>query len=247
MIGAEYRYNPIEKECLTLVFIIQKMRHYRVGQCIHVIFTVNPLQLLMTRPSSLNYILAKWAILLVQYEMQFMPQKAIKSQAVADFFVDHSVSGSSKIYDDLLNKIAGVNATHAFDGASRTSPEGNIIVCVGVVLIFPHNYVIPRAFSLTEPCSSIVAEYNTFLIGCNLLKRLESKILRHTVIQSSLSTRFMGSMKSNINTWYSITTQPLTWQRSLKTSTLTIYHVSKMRMQMHLHLSLLYWSFQPNP
>jgi len=34
MIGVEHRYNPIEKECLGLVFAIQKMRHYLVGQTI---------------------------------------------------------------------------------------------------------------------------------------------------------------------------------------------------------------------
>lgn len=32
MIRAEYRYNHIEKECLALVFTVQKMRHYLVGQ-----------------------------------------------------------------------------------------------------------------------------------------------------------------------------------------------------------------------
>ena len=31
MIATEHRYNLIEKECLPLVFTIQKMRHYRVG------------------------------------------------------------------------------------------------------------------------------------------------------------------------------------------------------------------------
>ena len=64
MIRAEHRYNPIEKECLALVFAIQKMGHYLMGQCIHVIFRVNSLRLLMIRPSSLNCRLAKWAILL---------------------------------------------------------------------------------------------------------------------------------------------------------------------------------------
>jgi len=54
MIGTEHRYNLIEKECLALVFAIKKMRDYLVGQHIHIIFKVNPLRLLMTRPSSLN-------------------------------------------------------------------------------------------------------------------------------------------------------------------------------------------------
>ena len=54
MIRAEHQYNPIEKECLVLVFAVQKMRHYLVDQTIHVISKVNPLRLLMTKLSSLN-------------------------------------------------------------------------------------------------------------------------------------------------------------------------------------------------
>ena len=73
MIWAEHRYNPIEKEYLALDFAVQKMWHYLMGQHIQVIFRVNPLRLLMTRSSSLNCRLAKWAILLLQYEIQFMP------------------------------------------------------------------------------------------------------------------------------------------------------------------------------
>jgi len=112
MIRAEHRDNLIKKECLALVFAIQKMRHYLLGQCIHVIFRVNLLRLHMTIPSLLNCRLEKWAILLLQYEMQFMPQKAIKGQVVADFLVDHSVPRSSKFYDDLPYEIAEINATH---------------------------------------------------------------------------------------------------------------------------------------
>ena len=70
--------KPDQKECLALVFAIHKMGHYLVGQTIQVISKVNSLRLLMTKPSSLNGRLAKWAILLFQYEMQFLPQKAVK-------------------------------------------------------------------------------------------------------------------------------------------------------------------------
>ncbi|XP_020250194.1 uncharacterized protein LOC109827598 [Asparagus officinalis] len=37
MMGGEHRYNPVEKECLALIFAIQNMRHYLVKQTIHVI------------------------------------------------------------------------------------------------------------------------------------------------------------------------------------------------------------------
>ena len=127
------------------------------------------------------------------------------------------------------------------------NPEVNIVAGVGVVLISLHNYIITRAFSLTELCSNSVSEYNAILIGCNLLKRLESKILKHSVIQSSSSTRFAGSTKSDIKTWCPMTTRPLLWRRSLETSTFTMYRITKMHMQRHWRPSLLHWLFQLEP
>src|SRR3954470_60104 len=89
LLGAEHRYRPVERECLALAFAVQKMRHYLVGQTIHVVSKVNPLRLLMTKPFFLNGRLAKWALLLSQYDMHFLPQKAIKGQANADFMVEN--------------------------------------------------------------------------------------------------------------------------------------------------------------
>ena len=101
---------------------------------------------------------------------------------------DHPVSGTSKLYDDLPDEIAKVNLINAsskeqvwelfFDEASRTNPEGNIIAGVGVVLISPHNYVIPRAFSLTESCSNNLLEYNALLIEMQLAKEIGVKNLK---------------------------------------------------------------------
>ena len=42
LIRTESRYNPIKNECLALIFVVQKTRHYLVGQTIHVIFRVIP-------------------------------------------------------------------------------------------------------------------------------------------------------------------------------------------------------------
>jgi len=62
LIGVKSRYNPVEKKCLAFIFAIQKMQYYLVGQTIHVISRVNPLRILMTKPSSLNSKLDNWAI-----------------------------------------------------------------------------------------------------------------------------------------------------------------------------------------
>ena len=46
------------------------------------------------------------------------------------------------------------------------------MVGVGIVLISLQNHVIQRAFSLTEPCTKNVAEYNALLIGLQLAHHL---------------------------------------------------------------------------
>jgi len=78
---------------------------------------VNPLRLLMAKPSSLNGRLAKWAILLSQYEMHFLPQKAVKGQAVTDFLAEHSDLKATELYEDLSDEVAGVCLTQtSFEG-----------------------------------------------------------------------------------------------------------------------------------
>ena len=43
---------------------------------------------------------------------------------------------------------------------------------MGVVFISPQNRILPRTFSLTEPCSNNVAEYNALLIGLQLAHKM---------------------------------------------------------------------------
>ena len=49
-----------------------------------------PFKVAYDKAISLNDRLAKWTILLSQCEMHFLPQKAVKGQAVADFLKSES-------------------------------------------------------------------------------------------------------------------------------------------------------------
>ena len=102
--------------------------------------------------------------------MIFIPQKAVKGQALAEFLAADPVPEHSKLHEDILDEVFESNITSEdevwhmfFDGASRIGPKGKFIAGVGVVFISPQNHVLPRAFSLTESCSNNVAEYNALL------------------------------------------------------------------------------------
>jgi len=97
--------------------------------------------------------------------MLFVPQKAVKGQALADFLAAHPVSESLKLHEDIPDEIFESNMISAdevwqmfFDGASRIDSKGRIIAGMGVVFTSPQNHVLPRAFLLMEPCSNNVVE-----------------------------------------------------------------------------------------
>jgi len=108
---------------------------------------VNPLRILMTKPSSMNSMFANWVILLSPYDMTFVSQNVIKGQALTDFFTAHPILEISKLYEDIPDEVMQTNMTSSddvwqlfFDGASRTRPKGKIIAEVGEVFISPENH-----------------------------------------------------------------------------------------------------------
>ncbi|KAM1721196.1 hypothetical protein ACFX12_022763 [Malus domestica] len=82
--------------CLALVFAIQKLRHYMHAYIIHLVAKADPVKYVMFKPV-LTGRLTKWALLLNQYEIIYVPAKAIKGQALANFLIDHSILADWKI------------------------------------------------------------------------------------------------------------------------------------------------------
>ncbi|XP_074315668.1 uncharacterized protein LOC141651875 [Silene latifolia] len=167
LVGAELNYSPIEKICLALVFAIQKLRHYMQAHTIHVVSKADPIKYILSRPV-LSGRLAKWAVLLKQYDLVFVSQKAIKGQVIADFFADHPVPTEWELSDELPGEeIFYVDILPPwqmyFDGAARRDGAG-----AGVVFISPQNHVMPYSFTLTQFCSNNVAEYQALILGLQM-------------------------------------------------------------------------------
>ena len=58
LVGAELKYSPIEKMCLSLIFAVQKLKHYMQAYTVQVISKADPIKYILSRPI-LNGRLAK--------------------------------------------------------------------------------------------------------------------------------------------------------------------------------------------
>ncbi|KAG9444925.1 hypothetical protein H6P81_016265 [Aristolochia fimbriata] len=100
LVGAELNYSPIEKTCLALIFSIQKLRHYLQAHSTNLISRANSLKYIMSRPIHSGR-LAKRALLLSEFEINFVPQRAIEGQALPNFLADHPVPAEGELTEEF--------------------------------------------------------------------------------------------------------------------------------------------------
>ena len=160
-------YSPIEKTCLALMFSIQKLRHYLQAHSIQLVSRLDLIKYIMTKPV-LSGRLGKWALLLQEFEIIYVQQKAVKGQALANFLADHPIPDDWELFDDLPNEevmLIEISQTWKmfFDGAAQCSGAG-----ARVVFVTLEGDVLPYAFTLTECCSNNVAEYQALILGLEM-------------------------------------------------------------------------------
>ncbi|KAM2471714.1 hypothetical protein ACFX1W_046951 [Malus domestica] len=157
---------------LALVFAIQKLRHYMHAYTIHLVAKADPVKYVMSKPV-LTGRLTKWALLLNQYEIIYVPTKVVKGQALADFLADHPIPADWKISDDLPDEDVFyidifLTWTMFFDGSARADEVG-----AGVVFMSPQRQILPYSFQLSELCSNNVAEYQALIIALQMVINME--------------------------------------------------------------------------
>jgi ribonuclease HI len=184
LVGAEHKYSPIEKICLALVFAAKKLRHYLLAHKVQLISKADPLKYLMTRPV-LSGRLAKWALLLLEFDIEYVSQKAVKGQALADFLAAHAVPDNSPLAAELPDEEVfiieniGPHWEMYFDGASQKSTQdGNKIITskagAGIVFVTPQHGVIYHSMSLLKnECSNNEAEYEALIIGLSMALEMD--------------------------------------------------------------------------
>jgi len=146
---------------------VQKLRHYMQAHTVRVISKADPIKYILSRPV-LSGRLAKWAVIFEQYDLVYVPQKAVKGKALVDFLADHTIPDEWELNDDLPGEDVFVIDILPpwemyFDGAARQ--EG---ARAGVVLVSPEKHILPYSFALTQLCSNNVAKYQAPILGLQM-------------------------------------------------------------------------------
>ncbi|XP_070040056.1 uncharacterized protein [Nicotiana tomentosiformis] len=86
----ESKYTLLERTCCALTWVAQKLRHYLLAYTIYLISRMDPLKYIFQKPMPTGR-LAKWQILLTEFDIVYVTRTAMKAQALADHLAENPV------------------------------------------------------------------------------------------------------------------------------------------------------------
>ncbi|CAL2228521.1 unnamed protein product [Prunus armeniaca] len=159
----------MEKLCLALYFTATKLRHYMLPSVVHMIAKTDLIKYMLTCPI-IRGRTGKWTMALVEFTFRYVPQQAVKGQALADFLAAHPcVEIEEK--DFLEVGTLSLFPWHLYFDGSRTSNMSG----AGVIIELPKGFRTRYSFQLDFDCTNNQAEYVALIIGLEILKELGVK------------------------------------------------------------------------
>jgi ribonuclease HI len=165
---AKARYLETHKLLYAVLVASRKLRHYFQAHRV-VVVTFFPLRAILHNSNATGNI-AKWAAELTEFQLDFQPHHAVKSQVLADFIVEwipppSAPGGPDPDSDPTLAEPRGPVFTEPhwtlfFDGSIRQQVGG-----AGVVLIDPNGDQVKYMVHLEFKATNNMAEYESLIFG----------------------------------------------------------------------------------
>ncbi|XP_038972181.1 uncharacterized protein LOC120104693 [Phoenix dactylifera] len=168
---AEIRYSKLEKTIFTLIISARRLRPYFQTHTA-AILTDQPMKQILQWSDRAGRI-AKWAVELGEFDLEYRLRPAIKAQALADFIVECTLP------DDPEYPLISTEETPKppwvlyVDGSSTSGDSG-----AGLILTSPDGIVAEQALRLEFSASNNEAEYEALIAGLKLAKELKVEDLK---------------------------------------------------------------------
>ena len=80
----EMNYSLLERTCCALVWASHRLRQYMLSHTTWLISKMDPVKYIFEKPALTGWI-ARWQVLLSEFDIVYVTQKALKGSALADY------------------------------------------------------------------------------------------------------------------------------------------------------------------
>jgi len=102
-IDCEQRYSSLERTCCALAWAAHRLRQYMISHTTWLISKMDQIKYIFEKPALTGRI-ARWQMLLSEYDILYVTQKAIKGSALADFLAHQLVEDYQPMLPDFSDE-----------------------------------------------------------------------------------------------------------------------------------------------
>ena len=166
----EQRYSSLEKTCCVLAWTAHRLRQYMLSHTTWLVSKMDPIKYIFEKPALTGRI-ARWQMLLSEFNIVYVIQKAIKGSALAEYLAQQPIDDYQPMQpefpdEDIMTLFVSEDDGNErkwilfFDGSSNALGHG-----IGAVLISPEKQYIPMTARLCFDCTNNIAEYEACAMG----------------------------------------------------------------------------------
>ncbi|XP_050878259.1 uncharacterized protein LOC127082076, partial [Lathyrus oleraceus] len=159
----ESRYSLLEKTCYALAWAARRLRQYMICHTTLLISKMDPIKYIFEKPA-LTGRLARWQMLLSEYDIQYVSQKAIKGSVLSDYLANQPVEDYQSLKFDFPDEDIMVVKDCEIPGLDEGPEPGS-------------RWKLMFDARLCFDCTNNIAEYEACILGIEAAIDLRIKIL----------------------------------------------------------------------